>query len=221
LTTWDNDKITYDTNGNRLSDGKYSYTWNIADQLTAITRKGDSTPFITYKYDDDNRRIEKNNEGEVTKYYYHGDSIEVLYETDGTGNVLRQYVYSDNRVRLAMKVGTKTLFYQYNAHGDVIALTDETGTVVASYSYDAWGNVLSSNEKRIEAKQNTFGFAGYKYDKEIGMYYLIARYYEPEQGVFISIDPDPGSEDNPITMNGYNYANNNPVMYFDADGRLA
>ncbi|WP_260444459.1 hypothetical protein [Listeria booriae] len=28
------------------------------------------------------------------------------------------------------------------------------------------------------------------YDKEIGMYYLIARYYNPEQGIFISVDPD-------------------------------
>nr|WP_257150230.1 hypothetical protein [Bacillus cereus] len=28
------------------------------------------------------------------------------------------------------------------------------------------------------------------YDKEIGMYYLIARYYNPEHGVFLSVDPD-------------------------------
>ena len=29
------------------------------------------------------------------------------------------------------------------------------------------------------------------YDKEIGMYYLRARYYNPEYGVFLSVDPDP------------------------------
>ncbi len=28
------------------------------------------------------------------------------------------------------------------------------------------------------------------YDKEIGMYYLIARYYNPEHGVFLSVEPD-------------------------------
>ena len=56
------------------------------------------------------------------------------------------------------------------------------------------GNVLKSEVKGIAA-ENPFGYAGYMYDKEIGMYYLIARYYNPEHGVFLSIDPDPGDED--------------------------
>ncbi|MED1305290.1 RHS repeat-associated core domain-containing protein, partial [Bacillus pacificus] len=63
----------------------------------------ESQPFATYKYDDDNRRIEKNVNGVVTRYFYDGDSINPLYETDGNGNVLRQYVYSIDGVRLAMK----------------------------------------------------------------------------------------------------------------------
>ncbi|MBC1475115.1 RHS repeat-associated core domain-containing protein [Listeria grandensis] len=119
---------------------------------------------------------------------------------------------------MAMKVGTKTVFYHYNAHGDVVALTNEAGDTVAEYSYDAWGNVLQATETTNEAKQNPFGYAGYTYDKEIAMYYLMARYYEPEQGIFISVDPDPGDEDDPLTMNSYNYANNNPVMHIDPDG---
>ncbi len=56
------------------------------------------------------------------------------------------------------------------------------------------------------------------YDKEIGMYYLIARYYNPDRGVFLSVDPDPGDEDDPVTMNGYTYGDNNPVMKIDPDG---
>ncbi|WP_312025499.1 RHS repeat domain-containing protein [Listeria ivanovii] len=52
-------------------------------------------------------------------------------------------------------------------------------------------------------------------------YYLMARYYDPEQGVFTAVDPDPGDEDDPQTMNGYNYANNNPVMMIDPDGNVA
>ncbi|WP_258958555.1 RHS repeat-associated core domain-containing protein, partial [Bacillus toyonensis] len=173
-----------------------------------------------YKYDDDGRRIEKEVNGQIIRYFYDGDSINPLYETNGSGEVLRQYVYSIDGVRLAMKAQGQTLFYHYNPRGDVIAMTDQNGQVVANYEYDAWGNVLKSDAKGIAA-ENPFGYAGYMYDKEIGMYYLIARYYNPEHGVFLSIDPDPGDEDDPVTQNGYTYGDNNPVMMVDPDGHLA
>nr|WP_256217158.1 RHS repeat-associated core domain-containing protein [Bacillus sp. 491mf] len=119
-----------------------------------------------------------------------------------------------------MKSQGQTAYYHYNPRGDVIAMTDEDGQVVANYEYDAWGNVLKSDAKGIAA-ENPFGYAGYMYDKEIGMYYLIARYYNPTHGVFLSVDPDPGDEDDPITQNGYTYGNNNPVMMVDPDGHWA
>ncbi len=96
-------------------------------------------------------------------------------------------------------------------------MTNQDKEVVATYEYDSWGNVLKSDTKGIAA-DNPFGYAGYMYDKEIGMYYLVARYYNPDHGVFLSVDPDPGDEDDPITMNGYTYGDNNPVMMTDPDG---
>ncbi|EJQ36453.1 YD repeat (two copies) [Bacillus cereus BAG5X1-1] len=220
LVKFGNESLTYDANGNRTSDGKYTYTWNEADQLVAVTKKGESQPFATYKYDDDNRRIEKNVNGVVTRYFYDGDSINPLYETDGNGNVLRQYVYSIDGARLAMKSQGQTLFYHYGPRGDIVAMTDQDGQVVANYEYDAWGNVLKSDVKGIAA-DNPFGYAGYMFDKEIEMYYLMARYYNPDHGVFISADPDPGDEDDPVTQNGYTYADNNPAMLTDPDGHFA
>ncbi|MBC1538659.1 RHS repeat-associated core domain-containing protein [Listeria seeligeri] len=120
-----------------------------------------------------------------------------------------------------MKMNGKTLYYHYNVHGDVVALTDEAGKIVAEYGYDAWGNVLKNTASTEEAQANPYGYAGYTYDKEIGQYYLMARYYDPEQGVFTAIDPYPGNADAPQMMNGYNYANNNPVMLVDSDGLWA
>ncbi|SCN01869.1 RHS repeat-associated core domain-containing protein [Bacillus wiedmannii] len=119
-----------------------------------------------------------------------------------------------------MKIQDQSVYYHYNPRGDVIAMTDKDGQIVASYEYDAWGNVLKSEAKGIAA-DNPFGYAGYMYDKEIGMYYLIARYYNPDHGVFLSVDPDPGDEDDPVTQNGYTYGDNNPVMMVDPDGHWA
>nr|WP_244374823.1 RHS repeat-associated core domain-containing protein [Anoxybacillus flavithermus] len=218
LVRFGDETITYDANGNRTEDSEYQYEWNEADQLVAITRKGESAPFVTYKYDDDGRRIQKTVNGVVTNYHYQGDSLNVLYETNASGTVVQSYVYRENGQLLAMKKGGATYFYHYNAHGDVIALTDAQGNVVARYEYDTWGKLLSKSGEM--ADENPYRYAGYQYDEETGLYYLIARYYHPEHGVFLSLDPDPGDADDILTQNGYAYANNNPVMLVDPDGHF-
>lgn len=45
---------------------------------------------MTYKYDEDGRHIQKNVNGAVTNYYYQGDSLNVLYETDASGTVIKR-----------------------------------------------------------------------------------------------------------------------------------
>ncbi|WHY83721.1 polymorphic toxin type 8 domain-containing protein [Siminovitchia fortis] len=113
---------------------------------------------------------------------------------------------------------TATYYYHYNPRGDVIALTDQSGNVIASYSYDSCGNPLEVKRTGITL-ENPFRYAGYQYDEETGLYYLMARYYHPTHGVFLSMDPDPGDDDDILTQNGYTYANNNPIMMVDPDGK--
>ncbi|OQM46194.1 hypothetical protein B6A27_08365, partial [Anoxybacillus sp. UARK-01] len=112
-----------------------------------------------------------------------------------------------------------TFYYVTNYRGDVVRMVDENGATVANYSYDPWGKVLSVSENAAVAGQ-PIGYAGYYYDRETKLYYLQARYYDPETARFLSRDPYPGDLDNPITQNGYTYANNNPVIYVDPDGEL-
>jgi hypothetical protein len=46
-----------------------------------------------------------------------------------------------------------------------------------------------------------------------------ARYYDPEVGRFLSVDPVEPSVGNAFNFNRYTYANNNPSRYTDPDGR--
>ena len=72
------------------------------------------------------------------------------------------------------------------------------------------------------AKVNPIRYRGYYYDVDTGLYYLNARYYNPEWRRFIS--PDDTSYLDPETPNGLNlycYCNNDPVNYADPSGRLA
>lgn len=110
--------------------------------------------------------------------------------------------------------------YQYitNYRGDVLGMTDESGKLVASYTYDAWGNILTQSGTKDHLDSiNPYRYDGYRYDENTKLYYLMAR-YNPDTGVFLSLDPVRGDTMNPLSLNGYNYANNNPVMNVDPDG---
>ncbi|WP_422121614.1 RHS repeat-associated core domain-containing protein [Peribacillus frigoritolerans] len=61
-------------------------------------------------------------------------------------------------------------------------------------------------------------FAWYYFDLETRNYYLQARYYNPKNGNFLALDLYPGDDYEPISQNGYSYANNNPLIMDDPYG---
>lgn len=70
----------------------------------------------------------------------------------------------------------------------------------------------------------TYSFTGKEFDKEIGLYYFGARYYDPTVGHFISVDPlyfENLEKDlvDPQALNLYSYVHNNPLRNIDPDGR--
>jgi RHS repeat-associated protein len=71
------------------------------------------------------------------------------------------------------------------------------------------------------ANSNPIRYRGYYYDREIGLYYCNARYYNPEWRRFIS--PDDTSYLDPENVNGLNlyaYCYNDPVNYADPSGNF-
>lgn len=68
------------------------------------------------------------------------------------------------------------------------------------------------------ASSNPYRYAGYRYDESTGMYYLMARYYDPSIGRFITEDTYKGHGDAPLSLNGYTYVHNNPVNNIDSTG---
>lgn len=208
-----------DANGNLISDGKFRYEWNAFDQLIKVATM-ESEIVSEYQYDDQGRRMYSNTSSGETYYRYNGTSNQVLFEEDASGTITKAYTYDDNGYPLTMTYHGETYYYLTNYRGDVLAIVNESGENVATYTYDAWGNILTQSDSKIAAI-NPYRYAGYRYDDETKLYYLMARYYNPDTGVFLSIDPVRGSISNPITLNGFNYANNNPVILVDPNGEVA
>ena len=114
---------------------------------------------------------------------------------------------------------SKNYYYRKNLFGDIIAIFDGNGTIYAKYAYDAWGNCSILQDTNGIGTLNPFRYRGYYYDSELNLYYLNARYYDPEIGRFISQDDI--SYLDPETLNGLNlfaYCLNNPVMGYDPEG---
>ena len=169
---------------------------------------------LTYTYDVSGRRIAKAYDGElITSYVYDGDSC--IAEYDINSNLKRKYIYGpgvDEPVSMTEAAGSYagTYYYHFDALGSVMALTNSSGNTVEVYEYGVFGQVGASDPNH----PNRFMFTGREFDKETGLYYYRARYYNPQIGRFLQADPV-GYKDG---MNRYVYCRNNPPAIIDPSG---
>jgi len=80
------------------------------------------------------------------------------------------------------------------------------------FSNHPFGEMTANNSS------NTHGFTGKEYDFEMSLNYFCQRYYNPEIGRFITLDPFGGYIELPQSQNRYAYVMNNPLKYIDPLG---
>ena len=120
------------------------------------------------------------------------------------GAVTRTFTYglqliSENQ--LSGSTWTPT-FYGYDGHGNVRFLTTTAGTVANTYQFDAFGMQIASTG----TTQNPYLYSGERYDSNINLYHLRARYYNMLTGRFETMDPELGKIFDPGTLHKYLYA---------------
>jgi RHS repeat-associated protein len=99
--------------------------------------------------------------------------------------------------------------------GTGMVLLDETGERLRHQTFSPFGRV----EQETGPGLRTF-YAGHRRDEESGMFYMQARWYDPDSGRFSSVDPLIRSAAVPQSVNPYSYAENNPVNGYDPTGLL-
>lgn len=148
---------------------------------------------VSFKYDDKGVRVQKTVNEVQTDFITSG--IKILAQKTGDDTIIWQIDGNGNTVGFNYN-GTSYLYLK-NLQGDIIGITDIFGNVVAKYTYDSWGRLISIKDASDVDKTtdtnfvgyiNPLRYRGYYYDSETGLYYLNARYYDPEVGRFISAD---------------------------------
>ena len=108
----------------------------------------------------------------------------------------------------------ETIYVHSDILGSPVVETNSSGTVVSRSHYKPFGDVLEGMKKGV-------GYTGHLNDKDLGLTYMQARYYDPVIGRFYSNDPVGWTERSPVHSFGrYTYANNNPYLYTDPNGEF-
>ncbi|MDE7156492.1 MAG: hypothetical protein K2O02_00730 [Lachnospiraceae bacterium] len=230
---------SYDDNGNLISQHgdkeDKTYTYNGENRLiTASVSNGNNVTIESYTYDYEGNRITKKTNEEEEIWYLNdtfGELTQIALELskDIGNSTQEENVYSVKKyyTRGVDLLGVDILEennytykrkqYIMDGHGSVTALaeSDEKCTAITdTYTYDAYGSLL----EHTGDTDNEYLYTGEQYNESTGLYYLRARYMNPQTGTFISMDSYAGTLDSPVSLHKYLYANANPVMYSDPTG---
>jgi RHS repeat-associated protein len=222
--------ITYDDLGNITSysskDSVLDYTYDYDNnRLTSVSGTGSASKNYT-QFDYDTRGNITNNSHNVLEF----NRANQLYQSGSNS-----YLYDGFNRRVKQDDSNGISYSMYNQDGTLLYReTDVVDGIGEATDYIYLGNKLiakrtekePSTDSRqhykpygetIEPPKDDVGYAGHKYDKDLGLSYMQARYYDPVIGRFYSNDPVGFKSVH--SFNRYSYANNNPYKYVDPDGR--
>lgn len=219
----------YDASGNMTNAVGNGQSWRLAyDEDNRVTSLawdcGITARNITNRYDAFGRRIAKTVDGVESRFVLDlsAKMERVLCDVDAAGAVAAWYVHGPD---LSFKVDATNglTCYHADAMANIVATTDGSMATVYQYAYTPYGRSLGetncSTNRVIGLVQNPYRFVGSQgvIEDLPDLYFMRARYYLAEAGVFLSTDPvkSIGSGWKP---NAYGYAGLNPLRSVDPDG---
>jgi RHS repeat-associated protein len=103
---------------------------------------------------------------------------------------------------------TTVTYLHTDALGSPVARTNASRALVESTEYAPYGAPINRPVDGV-------GYTGHVMDQSSGLIYMQQRYYDPQSGRFLSVDPALSE------FSRYSYASNNPYRFTDPDGRVA
>jgi RHS repeat-associated protein len=198
--------LSYDLNGNLLSDGTNTYQWDAENRLIQINYPG-SGNYSTFSYDALYRlvKIVENVASNVssTKQFVCGDGS-MSESRNADGSSLNQYF------GLGQTISGSNYFYSIDSSGSIKEITNASGSIQSTYCYGPYGQKLSNQG----SLNGDFQYAGYYWHEPSGLNLSTFRPYNASTGRWINRDPigEAGG------TNLYDYVENDPISFVDPSG---
>ncbi len=199
---------TYDFDGNMTSmpsfaeSGTWSLTWDAENRLV-LAEKSDAK--LEFKYDYVGRRVEKKIYSGSTGNWTLAADLRFVY--DGYLQIEElaldipnsQFVIRNCRVwspalqglgsekYLSETQGGTTYYALGDANKNVTEYLDASGAIKAHYEFSPFGKVVNATGTMSSAFN--YRFSSEYLDVETGLVYYCRRYYSPEFGKWLSMDP--------------------------------
>jgi len=197
--------VSYDSNGDVLSDGSHTYAWDAYGKATSVDGVG-------LTYDALGRMVEQNRSGSYTQIVYApgGGKLALM-----TGQTLQKGLVPLPGGGEAVYNSNGLLYYGHSDHlGSMRLGSTPTRTMYFDLAHAPFGEVYASSGTTDPA------FTGERQDTVSGLFDFPAREYSI-QGRWPSPDPSGlGAVDpsNPQSWNRYAYVLNNPLSAVDPQG---
>jgi RHS repeat-associated protein len=207
----------HDADGNVTSracgEDSLALWWSSDNHLDSLSLNGTKARFY---YDAFGRLVKRSAAGGVRYFWWDGENL--YAEINGSGSMAKivEYLSAGMDNPRAIATADSTVYFAgIDGLGNVIGLESHTGGDGAAYAYDLWGN-NSGWENLPSGATNRARFKGAMWMGDAGpeLYYMRARWYEPQTGRFVSEDPIGLAGG----MNLYVYAGNDPVNGWDPTG---
>ena len=193
-------------------------TYDVDNRLDTYTQtENNKTTTQSNLYNGDGQRIQKSEGDNTINYYYQNGNV--LYTTDKDENkTSHNFVGLEGNTISTMRYDLTGLeYYVYNKDikGSTTNIIDNNKNAKISYKYSDFGETEEFGGIDF---YNEIAYTGGIYDQSTSLYYLNARYYNPEDARFITQDTYRGEHSEPSSLHLYDYCTNNPINYVDPTG---
>ena len=204
-----------------LSDAVYDHRGRRLHEIpvtTPVVGLQKTAMWMGYNHNNERtlRMVPQQGNSAFARQFVYDEASHLIGEYSLTGTPLVEYVWMGDTPVAAIYGGVTStkIYYIVTDHNNtprrlIDAATDQ---VVWSWDSDAFGFLKPTGTVTFNLR-----FPGQYFDDRSGLHYNHNRYYYPDVGRYIEVDPL-GLE---AGLNPYIYANNNPVMNVDPSGLIA